>query len=647
MRLHNRLMLAIALSLILTASSYANFAGTDLILPAAGRVLGAGGTEFLTTGWVTNPNEHPVDVQFQFLQAGQGNLDPITVTDRLLAGETKTYENLAETLFQRSGVVGAVRIRASDRVLVSARVYSQVPGDTVLADSIGVSFAGVPSSFAIGKGEEGTLQGVNQNGDFRYNFILVEASGAEARVRVRLRDAAGAEIAAKIYALPAYGQLLVSVTDLAPAATVVGGRIDASVVSDAGRVIFAGSLVTNGSQDSTGFEMSFRDGLLGGDDVDVSSLNGLSGALALTGGPGVTITPSGNKIRIDASAVEGPQGPEGAAGARGATGATGAAGLAGATGATGTMGATGPIGPTGSTGEIGAIGPAGPTGPTGDDGAIGPAGPTGLTGENGAIGPAGPTGLTGDDGAIGPAGPTGATGDAGAIGPAGPTGPTGDDGAIGPAGPTGATGDIGAIGPAGPTGATGATGATGLSGANGGMFHFSSGSPLNGATMVSAAPIYLGFGSYTTAIIDSSGESTNPPQAGGFSLPIPFDGTIQDLQVSADLRVASVVSINTTGLQYDFTVFLAPSAPNNGISHLSSSYVTTALVSSLRFGFPNSIMTAGLPYTATNLNSGGVLVVSAGDRVGIRVRTTVETDPSSVDVTELSLSATLSYTRAP
>lgn len=309
MRLHHRWILAVALCLFAASSSYANFAGTDLFLPTAGRVLGAGGTEFVTTGWVTNPNEHPVDVQFQFLQAGRANVDPITVSDRLKAGETKTYENLTEMLFQRPGVLGAVRVRASSRVLVSARIYSRVPGQPALADTVGVYFAGVPASFAIGRGEESALQGVSQNGDFRYNFIFVETSGAEARVRVRLRDAEGAEIAAKIYTLPAYGQLLAGVPDLAPAATVTGGRIDASVVSDEGRVIFAGSLVANKSQDSTGFEMSFRDSLLAENDIDVSSLNGLSGALALTGGAGVTITPVGNNIRIDLSGAVGAQGP--------------------------------------------------------------------------------------------------------------------------------------------------------------------------------------------------------------------------------------------------------------------------------------------------------------------------------------------------
>src|SRR6185369_7144521 len=99
---------------------------------------------------------------------------------------------------------------------------------------------------------------------------------------------------------------------------------------------------------------------------------------------------------------------------------------------------------------------------------------------------------------------------------------------------------------------------------------------VSGATVVSAAPVLMGFGSHTVETIDGSGESTSPPEAGGFAFPVPAAGTIRNLQVSADLLVASVVSINTLGLQYDFTVFVAPSVPNDGVDHLSSPYVTTA-----------------------------------------------------------------------
>ena len=74
--------------------------------------------------------------------------------------------------------------------------------------------------------------------------------------------------------------------------------------------------------------------------------------------------------------------------------------------------------------------------------------------------------------------------------------------------------------------------------------------------------------------------------------------------------------------------------------------MTTPLTSSLRFGFPNNVITPGTFRSATNINVGN-LAVTAGDRIGIRVRTLQSTDPSAADITQLSLSATLTYTPSP
>lgn len=178
------------------------------------------------------------------------------------------------------------------------------------------------------------------------------------------------------------------------------------------------------------------------------------------------------------------------------------------------------------------------------------------------------------------------------------------------------------------------------------LIQFSTGTTLNGATVVSSSPVLMGFGSSRVEFIDGSGESTQPPQVGGFSLPVPYAGTIQDLQISADLFVASATSINSIGLQYDFTVFDAPSVPNNGVGHIASMYTTTGLTSSVRFGFPNSTLMTGIFYTATNIGLGSPIAVSAGDRIGIRIRTSQATDPSAADISQLSFSATLSYTPA-
>ena len=238
------------------------------------------------------------------------------------------------------------------------------------------------------------------------------------------------------------------------------------------------------------------------------------------------------------------------------------------------------------------------------------------------------------------------TGPQGPAGPQGPPGPPGLPGEPGASGIPGTPGAPGGIGPQGPQGIQGIQGIPGVAGpGGGGRIPFSSGIILSGATVVSAAPILMGFGNHTVQVIDGAGESTTPPEAAGFSFPIHAAGTIENLQVSADLLVASVASINTLGLQYEFTVFLAPSAPNNGIDHLATPYVTTPLSTSVRFGFPNNVVVAGTFRAATSLNPGSI-VVSPGDRIGIRVRTLAPTDPSAADVTMLSFSASLSFVPA-
>lgn len=137
-------------------------------------------------------------------------------------------------------------------------------------------------------------------------------------------------------------------------------------------------------------------------------------------------------------------------------------------------------------------------------------------------------------------------------------------------------------------------------------------------------------------------------QAAGFSFPIPFDGTVENLQVSADLFFTGDVNpVNVGHLVYTFTVFRSPSVPNDGTSHVASPYVTTALSESLVFGGPsNPVVTANF-YAASKLNIGGSLVVNAGDRIGIRVRPAdAASDTSAAFVTQLAFNASLSYTPA-
>src|SRR4029079_604539 len=163
---------------------------------------------------------------------------------------------------------------------------------------------GVPKTFSISAGQSASIQGVNQGGseDFRYNFALVEAGGGSPTVGIQVFDGNGTLLGQRSYPMLPYEQLQPAVSDVVPGIAPTNARITATVTGGTGSVLLAGAQVANGSQDSSGFEMSFQDSLLGGAArPGVASLSGLTGALTLAAGSNVTITPSGRKITIAAT----------------------------------------------------------------------------------------------------------------------------------------------------------------------------------------------------------------------------------------------------------------------------------------------------------------------------------------------------------
>ena len=285
----------------------AGFAGTDVFIPASARQAGIAPSQFYSTLWITNlSTASPANVQLKFLQRNESNTSPITVPVTVAPGETKKYENAVQTIFGLSDVSGAIRIQSDREVLASSRTYNLPPGADI-RDANGLFFTGIPQSLAIGNGESSQLQGVSQNGseDFRYNYGFVETAGYPVTVRIIVRNADGSVAGTKDYPVLAFEAKQFAVTDAAPALETINGRIDASVVSGSGAVLLYGTAIANGSLDSIGFEMSYRNTLLS---AGVSSLNGLTGAVTLAPGANVTFAPSGNTITINATGGGGASG---------------------------------------------------------------------------------------------------------------------------------------------------------------------------------------------------------------------------------------------------------------------------------------------------------------------------------------------------
>jgi hypothetical protein len=293
---------SIVLALMTTAPClFAGFGSTETYLAAVGRVPGQGGAQFYTTVWASNLTTAPQTLTFQFLKQGQANPSPSSFQDTLQPGETKVYENVVESKLGLANAIGAARVTSTGEIFVSERIYNQAPGDDV-GKTEGLFFAGVPKNFSISSGQSASIQGIDQGGaeNFRYNFALIETGGGSPTVNVQVFDGSGTMLGQKSYPLLPYEQIQPSVADVVPGIHTANARITATVTGGSGSVLLAGAQLANESQDSSGFEMTFRDSLLGtsGGTAGVTSLNGLTGALTLTSGSGISITPSGSSISI-------------------------------------------------------------------------------------------------------------------------------------------------------------------------------------------------------------------------------------------------------------------------------------------------------------------------------------------------------------
>ena len=135
--------------MIVSASLFAGFTGTDVFLPSVGAQAGVPPSVWHTTVWVHNPNTAAANVTFYLLERDKANLGPLTYTDTIPAGDTKMYEDAVLLMFSKQAF-GALRVTSNEKVIVSSRIYSQ-SGD-VLEDSVGQFFAGVRRRSPSGRG---------------------------------------------------------------------------------------------------------------------------------------------------------------------------------------------------------------------------------------------------------------------------------------------------------------------------------------------------------------------------------------------------------------------------------------------------------------------------------------------------------------
>jgi hypothetical protein len=303
-----RAILTASITLLIVLPGHGAPTGTELIIPAVGGV-DDGTARFHTTVSVTNNGTKAVDYTMEYLRTGELNAQPVHIEESIGAGATRTYDDIAATAFGMTDVPGALRIRASGDLFVSARLDHQR-----------LRYDGVPSRVGIARGETARLKGVQQAAGAGTHLMFAESDGRDITLHLRMHSATGSLVYEGDLTLRPYEQQLMSV-EMLTQAQVVDGVLEASGVSGEGRAIFAGSTVADRAQDAT-FTIADKSitGDMLADGAAVRSLNGLTDRVTLSAGANVTVTQVAGGLQISASGTPGPKGPSGPPGPQGAQG---------------------------------------------------------------------------------------------------------------------------------------------------------------------------------------------------------------------------------------------------------------------------------------------------------------------------------------
>jgi hypothetical protein len=182
--------------------------GTDLLVPAAGRV-----GQWVTDLYLLNPGEAAADVRIHWLERGRANPDPPSVDLTLAAGQSRTLEDVLASAFGLDRGEGAMRLTADRPIVAYCRIFAAnsaatmsgvtnsgatVSGPWGAGDdgaTYGQGVAAIPVTFATARGASSHVIGIASTDDFRTNvYALAGPDGAS--LRLALLEPSGSETAA-------------------------------------------------------------------------------------------------------------------------------------------------------------------------------------------------------------------------------------------------------------------------------------------------------------------------------------------------------------------------------------------------------------------------------------------------------------------
>ncbi len=219
----------------------------NALLPSSARAPGAGGAFYTTDVTVANTGASDTGLTLKFLGNNQDGSGGAERSFTLAAGQSTTYADILGSVFGETTNFGAISISSSSPSFVVLGQTS-TPG---FGGTFGQSVPAARPSDLITGGAPRSIVGVREDGAFRTNLILSNATSASLDVDVALFADTGANLGNKRYTLEPLGMTQVTrvVRDMGLAADVRGARVVLSTPTAGGSFSAYASAIDNVTND--------------------------------------------------------------------------------------------------------------------------------------------------------------------------------------------------------------------------------------------------------------------------------------------------------------------------------------------------------------------------------------------------------------
>lgn len=193
------------------------------LLPSSAHLSGAGGAFYTTDLTIANPGTTEARFALKFLGHETDGRVGIERSFSLAAGKSVAYQDVLGSVFSLASDYGALRIASDVPELIAVSQTSTPGGGGTFGQSVPV--VGVSELIAYGAAR--SIVGVREDGAFRTNLVLVNATEASLDVDVSLVSEGGTVLASKRYALSPLGMRQVTrvARDLGVTTPVSGMRL--------------------------------------------------------------------------------------------------------------------------------------------------------------------------------------------------------------------------------------------------------------------------------------------------------------------------------------------------------------------------------------------------------------------------------------